>query len=367
MQKVIGFVYLYTDLLDESNLKDESKGGLGGSETWLIQLSATFAKNPNYHVIVFCHCETWHFSEDNVEFVPLYLLESRCKYQHFDCMIIGRLFANYQININNIIKETQCCNNVYALAQDLYFWKREEQINYIKDNDEINYIKKFFALTEFHKNFLIEYSNFPEDKIIIAPDGIDLNLFNDIDIFNTERDHSLLWSSIYHRNFNVLGDKLYPLIKKEIPDFKIYTCQYWENLPEKYQDNKDIISLGSLSKKELYKERVKHPVFFYSNHVAETFCITILEAAICGNDIVVPNLYGPGDILSPYSDFLLPNDPNYFNSEENCQIAANMVIDSILNYNEPHKIKLRNSIRNYVIKNYNWDIIAKNMEKEMNI
>ena len=56
-----------------------------------------------------------------------------------------------------------------------------------------------------------------------------------------------------------------------------------------------------------------------------------------------------------------------FDNEENCQNAANMIIDSILNYNAPHKVKLRNSIRNYIIKRFNWTIIGKNMLKEMNI
>lgn len=368
MQKVIGFVYLYTSFqLDETYLKDESKGGLGGSETWLIQISAELAKNPDYHIIVFCNCESWHFSEDGVEFVPLYLMPSRCKYQHFDAMIIGRLFDNFDMNINTIIKETNCCDNVYALAQDLCFWKINVEIDYIKNKDEIDYIKKFFVLSDFHKQFFITQLHFPENRVVIIPDGVDLELFKDVDIFNNERDHGILWSSLYHRNFSIVADKIYPLVKKEIPDFKIYTCQYHENLPEKYKDNEDIISLGSLSKKELYKERAKHPVFFYPNHIAETFCITVLEAAICGNDIVIPNLYGPADILNPYSDFLLPNDPKYFDNEENCQNAANMIIDSILNYNTPHKVKLRNSIRNYIIKRFNWTIIGKNMLKEMNI
>lgn len=354
LKKVIGFICEIDNPFNNESINK----GCGGSETWVIKLANEFEKL-NYHIIVFSNIDYHYFPTNNIEYMPCTALEERLKFQHFDHIFIMRYYSQETINI---LKESNSCKNFYLVAHDLRFWKGNsddtfyinDTSNYIVYKDDIendewnkNHIHKLFLMSDFHYEYNSEL--YPREFCEIIGNGIDI-AEND----NNERDNSILWSSCYERGIDILIDKIYPLVSKEIPDFKIYTASYNDNLPEQYKELNYIINLGSLSKEQLYNEMSKHKVWFLSLTHWETFCITVLEEIINDVNICIPFKYGIKSSLR-YFESICIKDGDY-NDEEYCQYVANDIIDKIKNYDN-YKL-IRSILYSYVKHNYSWEAIA---------
>ena len=82
-------------------LKDESYG-LGGSETWTVQISKEFA-NKHISVKVYCYVKESKFDSNNVEYIPIKEFDYNKELPKFDYIIITRSLCNTL----EIIKKTK--------------------------------------------------------------------------------------------------------------------------------------------------------------------------------------------------------------------------------------------------------------------
>ena len=336
--------------------------GCGGSETWVIKIAEALSNIGNNNITVICNCDT-HKQNEKISWYALPEFDSVIENNKFDVILISRILIKEMTE--TFMKND--CHNLYLFAHDTYLVNDLSMpMLYTDLNDwEKENIKKIFVLSELHKQLFINEWKFPEKMIEISANGLDFELLEKYSN-NDQRDNGILWSIRYERHFNVLADQLAPIIIKYIPDFKIYTCSYDTPLPNKYKNRNYIVDLGKLSKDELYKEMSKHKVYFHPMLFFETFCISILEAIMCGCNLVTGYNYGAATTLMPYKGFLLPNDINYNNSKDRNMVAS-IILNSIFEYNSNENKALRESMQTYLKNKYSWEKIAKDMLNVMNL
>jgi len=341
--------------------EDDINKGCGGSETWLIKISETFTQIKDIEIYIIAVCDT-HMQNNRIYWESLDMMEEALKTIKFDAIIISRIIND---DVFNLIKENQSCD-LYIMAHDTFIINSANKpANYNEFDDWIkDHLKKVFVLSDMHKMLFNVNWNFPNEKLCITANGLDFSLFENLK--NDKRDNSILWSIRYERDFNVLADLLAPIIRKYIPDFKIYTCSYSQELPQKYKNVDYIIDLGRLSKDELYNEMSKHKVYFHPMLFFETFCISILEAIMCGCNLITANNYGAATTLMPYSGFLLSNTIDYKQATQVNAVALK-IIESIFEYNSETNRALRSSMQSYLKQKYSWEKIAENMLDVMNL
>lgn len=349
---------------------DSLETGCGGSETWALQLSKAFVER--------CHTVTIFTTTNEekpeklylnkVNIVPFNYIQEYWASYTYDFMIVSRIMTP---NIQYCLKQfPKVSKYIFYQFHDLY--AGESNIS-----ESIKMINKIIALTPYHAKYLHKMENINYYKFSIIPNGVDLSLFNNLKE-PEKRNNRLLWCSNPDRGLYLILKYLYDDIKKEIPDFGIdivYPNYSTLNLLET-DKNKDIRILGSLNKENLYKEMIKHKCWCYPQNFIDTFCISMLEAALCNVNIVCPWWYGPGDIFgdlidkdSKY-DKIIVDEYNKIFYSTNIKTETpddfhkylgwlkNQIIDAIKNYDSEQYRVRREMMFNRVIKNYTWNNVA---------
>ena len=260
--------------------------GVGGSETWVIEMARYISKHSKFEVIVFCNCENEEIFEQ-VKYIKLerYLdTISTIKIEH--CMIsrfseyVPAAIDGHVDNIHLILHDLQLSGNIIPIHPK---------------------IKNIFCLTEWHKKHFLE--TFPQfSKITNALHyGIDFTNFLDEQtnkgITLCKIPYSFIYSSFPNRGLIVLL-KMWPRIVERYPQaiLNIFTDvnNQWANtfykeeleeirsILEDYKTNysSSIIMKGWVSKKVLSDYWKQSSIWFYPCKFKETFCLTALEAAL---------------------------------------------------------------------------------------
>lgn len=352
INKTVGFI---CNLDKPFNINDIYEKGLGGSETWIINIILQFA-NSGYHIIVFNQNDYTMYYEigAGIEIFPLYHFNRICTYQYFEHLFFNRNIIDEYLNI---IKENNNCNNIYAIVHDMRLWKNNlffyNDINSVLSNDDINndeylknHLRKIFFMSEWHKNINIEMCNYTEEIVSIIGNGI--NIQENINYEN--RDNNMLWSSCKERGLDIFINKIMPRIKQKISDFKLYVSLYNSDMDINSVNRDDIIYLGSLPKEKLYEEMRKHKVSFLPMEHWETFCITSIENIANGIIFLSPFKFGLQTIFKYFESIMLKDGD--FNDEEYCDYVANEIVDKINNYNK--YINIQKILYSYIKDNYSW-------------
>lgn len=287
-KKTIG-LYIFTWFNSNYNWdeKNYENGGIGGSEVWAIRTSDELAKM-GYSVYLFGNPKESHVSSTGVKYLSYELYESISEDLEFDFFIFSRIFP---YNINKLKT-----NNIFLISHDPYI---ENMPIYF--NDEIGKIKKIFYLSDYHKQILKEYHPYlPDSVFCYTRNGVDLSLYEKYG--NVEKKNQMVCSSGNYRQARWITTNVFPLIKKEVPDFELVLCSYWDTFNESIYRQEGIKIIGDsnnqLTKDELAKAQCESKIWIYSNtHTYdlenrfsnETFCITALEAACAKSAIIVGN------------------------------------------------------------------------------
>jgi predicted O-methyltransferase YrrM/GR25 family glycosyltransferase involved in LPS biosynthesis len=262
------------------------KSGVGGSETWVIEMARYISKHSNFEVIVFCNCENEEIFEQ-VKYIKLerYLETiSTIKIEH---CIISRFSEYIPATIEGHVE------NIYLILHDLQL-----SGNVIPIHPKI---KNIFCLTEWHKTHFLE--TFPQFTNITNSlhYGIDFTNFLD-EQTNKGRalckiPYSFIYSSFPNRGLSIVL-KMWPRIVERYPQatLNIFTDvnNKWANdfYPEELKEireiledykikySKSIINHGWVSKKVLSDYWKQSSIWFYPCKFKETFCLTALEAAL---------------------------------------------------------------------------------------
>ena len=339
------------------NLKTK---GLGGSETWLIETTSYLQSTNNQCIIVYpkYYKHKIYVDDNNVIYINKQYLDSFLTYTHIDKVCFVRWINS---DIINIINNHYNKLDLYVVVHDIYFWYNNEMCtkeNVEKNNFFMNNCKKIICMSQYGINICQYYTQLPLSLFDYTGNGINFSYFNEQS--NINKDNSILWSSCPERGLEQFANNIFPIYKQEFPDAKLYVATYTNNFPESLQNNKDIIYLGGLGKEDLYNEMQKHKVYFYPNFFPETFCITILEAILCGCDLVMPFKHGPQTTLSIFKDLFLDESIDFLNCNEKIyEESAKLLIDYNKTYYNSDRIQIRTIMKNYILKEYSWENICK--------
>jgi tetratricopeptide (TPR) repeat protein len=260
--------------------RDILKRGMGGSETYIVEMARWIQKSGFFRVIVFCRCDEMDIFE-NVSYLPI------TEYTHF----ISHNFV-YSTVISRYMEYVPCSlagnvENVYIVLHDLMV---EGTIIPLHPK-----IKKVFCLSEWHKEqFTGIFPQFAE-KTVPFYYGI-----GDIAITSTFQDkipYKFIYSSFPNRGLLPLL-QMWPRIIERKPQASLWIyCDIdgkWVNevapeqmaeirrLLECYQGGNipmNIFYNGWVSKRVLMESWMTSDIWFYPTTFLETFCLTALECA----------------------------------------------------------------------------------------
>lgn len=263
--------------------------GVGGSETYIIEMARFIQKSGSFQVMVFCNCEKEEIFEGveykNIKYFPIFINENYVKH----CMI-SRFTEYLPLTLKGFSE------NVYLVLHDL-----GPSGNVIPMDKKL---KKIFCLTEWHVNYFIE--KFPSLASITVPFyyGIDHSKFNFENNQDKKEKFKFIYSSFPNRGLLPLlkmWPKIYEMNKKASLHIYSDINGKWVNTVEPIQmsEIKKLLSeytdlnihyYGWVDKKTLSNAWLSSDIWFYPCIFMETFCLTALEAAITKTLVITNDL-----------------------------------------------------------------------------
>lgn len=246
--------------------------GFGGSEEAVVNLSKQWVKN-GYNVTVYNNCGTEEMTVDGVTYKPFWTFNSRDKW---DYLIVWRHPRMLDYGIN--------ATNVYVDMHDVIPKGEFTPTRLAK-------ITKIFFKTNFHKGL---FSNIPDDKCVVIPNGMDFELFNQ----DVKKDRYLLVNtSSPDRSMDVMP-KLFKMVKEQVPGVRMKWAYGWDIFDQAYGDNAKMMdwrkklqadideagieSLGKIPQSECAKLYLEGNILAYPSEFAEIDCISVKKAQACG-------------------------------------------------------------------------------------
>ena len=247
---------------DENTLKAT---GHGGSETAAIEVAKFLKRKTNKRVKVFHSRKSRAVMDSGVEYLPVQELEGYIRNVEPSAHIAWR-------HSSRLTKAPS-----YVWCHDLMLPGGERSDNY----------DKVIALSEFHKNYLIETSHVKEEQIVLGFNGINPDDFK----AKFEKDPlKVVFSSSPDRGLIQTVD----IVKKARDlsglDIKLHTFYGFDNMrkcgqgewadriEKKISENSFVTMHGQVSKSVLMKHFGEAAVWLYPADFIETFAITALEA-----------------------------------------------------------------------------------------
>jgi len=272
------------------NGSDILSNGVGGSETFIIEMSRYIQQSNLFDVYVFCNCKNEEVFE-NVTYLSLDKYSSFLKHNKIHTSIISRYpeYLPVTYNSNNV-------ENVYLILHDLI------------PNGEIiiknERLRNIFCLSQWHADQFNLMFDDMKHLTKVFNYGIDITSFENKDGVNSKIPYKFIYSSFAHRGLLPLL-QMWPSIIQKYPSASLHIhCDLdnkWVNSVRKdeIQEIRNLILInkehnvfykGWTSKKELAKTWYSADIWFYPCTFLETFCLTAVEAAISKTLVITNDL-----------------------------------------------------------------------------
>jgi len=260
---------------------DIHTSGVGGSETWVIEMARNLkAINPELTVVVFCKCkEPENF--EGVGYNPIEMFHTFVANNVVDTCIISRYTQYVPVALEGHVKD------VGVIFHDLI---QDETV--IPVNTKIKWL---FCLTDWHSKYI--KTRFPDFNVQTLNYGVSSKFSS-----GTKVKNSFIYSSFPNRGLVVLL-KMWKKIYQKFPDaiLNLY-CDVdgeWVNrvAPDEMKEVKQLLAEvqgvvynGWVPKGTLAKAWETSEYWLYPCKFEETFCLTALEAAASKTLAVTNNL-----------------------------------------------------------------------------
>lgn len=343
METIGIFIGEFSEHWDEHTVAN----GMGGSETWAIEVGKQFAKK-GYNVIMYA------FPEKEHEVIPNFILKPYTDYfqelptAKFDYFIYSRTTAPISPYLN--------CQNVYVMVHDTEMVVPHDIPTYIG----LGKVKAYCYLSEWHKKNLLEKFGplgLTENMLYKVSNGYSEEFYKDEVPFEKKED-IIVWSSSLLRGFDIFYKWVFLPLLIQNPELKLYVCCGTVFGPDAYilknaEFLPGVIVKGKVSKKELAELQKRSKVWVYPGVFAETFCITAVENAMAGNVIISPLSYGLSTTIGEIPYLKATNLPIL--SKESAQLYLNSVLN-ILN-NDDLRQKCVEQCKS-ICSQYSWERTA---------
>lgn len=279
--------------------------GVGGSETYIIEMARYIQKQGVFQVVVFCNCDQPETFEE-VEYKHLTVFPTFINETYVEHCMISRFteylplaYHGYTENVYVVLHDLGPCNNM--LLSDLK-------------------LKKIFCLSEWHVSYFLQ--QFPQFKEITVPFyyGIDFSTFQTAPV--QKKPYQFIYSSFPNRGLLPLL-QMWPSIYAMNPEasLHIYSDVHgkWVNevVPEHMVEIRRLLEMnkemnihyhGWVSKKTLSQAWLASDIWFYPCIFMETFCLTALEAALTNTLVVTNDLAALQNTVGDRG-VIIPGDP----------------------------------------------------------
>ena len=306
--------------------------GVGGSETYIIEMARYIQKQGVFQVVVFCNCDQPETFEE-VEYKHLTVFPTFINETYVEHCMISRFteylplaYHGYTENVYVVLHDLGPSNNMMPMDLKL---------------------KKIFCLSEWHVSYFLK--QFPQFKEITVPFhyGIDFSTFQTETV--QKKPYQFIYSSFPNRGLLPLL-QMWPSIYAMNPEasLHIYSDVHgkWVNdvAPDHMVEIRRLLEMnkemnihyhGWVSKKTLAQAWLASDIWFYPCIFMETFCLTALEAALTNTLVVTNDLAAlqntvgdrgviiPGDPMTKeWQDAALDKLRLYFLSQEEAAQAA---------------------------------------------
>jgi tetratricopeptide (TPR) repeat protein len=261
--------------------------GVGGAETYIIEMARHIQKSGHYQVIVFCQCS----EEGIVEGVRYHSIADYVSYLHTkqrrDVCIISRFSEYIPVTYGHF-------DSIYFVVHDL---SPSGIVIPIHPS-----LKKIMCLTEWHARYFINQFSILKPLVTTCYYGIDIDAFT---VQENKNAHQFIYTSFANRGLLPLL-QMWPTIQtiQPLATLHIYTDlnNEWVNahypkqindikeLKIKYSSYNTICWHGWVNKSTLYNAWKKSDIWFYPCVFMETFCLSALEAAISKTFVITNGL-----------------------------------------------------------------------------
>ena len=320
--------------------------GVGGSETYIIEMARYIQKSGLFDVYVFCNCLEEELFE-GVLYKPLAAYYSFINENYIHTCIVSRYSEYLPVTFKGWTE------NVYLVIHDL------TPTGIVIPRDQK--LKKIFCLTEWHVDFFTRI--FPSLKNITVPFyyGIDFDKFAGDNSITCKEQYKFIYSSFPNRGLLPLlqmWSKIYEF--QPLASLHIY-CDIngkWVNevegkmmlqikeLMRSYDvenHNMNIHYHGWVNKKTLADSWITADVWFYPCTFMETFCLTALEAALTKTLVITNNLAALQNTVG-HRGVIIKGEP----MDSEWQETA---LTKIKKYLDPENKSLKNEL---IERNYEW-------------
>jgi len=329
------------------------KEGRGGSEEAVYHISKRLA-NLGWNVTVYANCGYKEKYFGKVLWKPWWSFNVRDKQ---DILVVWRHPALYEIPQINVTKKYVWLHDILRPAE--FTFRRLNQIN------------KIFALSKWQRDLFPDIS---DDKFMVTGNGIDLEMIKKAEQKGIKRNpYRLIYTSSYDRGLETLL-KLFPIIKKEIPQVELHIFYGWNIWDSSHAGNKEkmaekerILKLlnqpgvyehGRVSQEQILEEYLKSSILAYPTEFGEISFITGMKAQALG---CIPVTTTAGCLDETIHFGLKVDSKNIYTDRDAQAEWINGVIELLKN---PPPEKERQEMKNWARKHFNWDLVAEQWHKE---
>ena len=287
---------IYNYVFSEDFIWDENGGSIGQSEIWSIMVANKFSEN-GYNVYVFGNPKNEHVSKNGVKFLNCSKIEEVCKEVKFDHIILNRTVG--------CLNKISNCNDIILMAQDdiiLEIDKNEGKFE--------NKISTILYLSDFQKNILIQKYGANGVKFEKIGYGIDMPFYDSISV---PKKNKMVLTSGVNSNVRWFVENVFPLIRKEVPDFEVDACCFFDEYNELEFLKKDGINVFcNISGNELAFKKKESKIWVCPNtgydsqfnEDREVFSIDAIENAYAKNACIAGKFGCLKSIFNGYSGFI---------------------------------------------------------------
>jgi len=304
--------------------KDILTKGMGGSETWVIEMAKYISQTNKFHVVVFCKCDKPEFYE-KVGYNPIELFHDFIAKNTVEYCIISRYTEYIPVAIHG-----------HAKNIGMVFHDNLSPELVIPVHPKLKWV---WGLTQWHADFIKKI--FPKFNVSFINYGVS-NYGESKKIKN-----SFIYSSFPNRGLVILL-RMWPRIIKEFPNSTLNIfCnldQEWVNQvsSDQMKEIKNIINQpgitnnGWVSKKELNLCRNQSEYFLYPCIFEETFCLTALEAAISKTCVITNGLAALSETAK--NGYTITGNPSTLEWQNRCLDGLFYIMENDKKRNELVKI-----------------------------
>lgn len=292
---------------------DLRTNGLGGSETYIVEMAYWIQRSQRYDVLVFCQCRTTTPEgelHDGVQYLDLQYLYSTLRTYPVHAMIVSRFSEYIPLGLH-----CPSVQHVFVVVHDLSTSGLVIPMH--------TKLRQVFTLTEWHQSYFEQC--FPQLKPLITPLHYGI-AFPDTCVREprpVKQFQRFIYSSFPNRGLLPLL-KMWVAIRSRIPaaTLEVYADldHAWTNanygemmreIKQRVHELRDhgVTVHGWVKKAELYAAWQRADVWLYPCIFQETFCLTALEAAASNTLAIAADLAALQNTVGDRG-YLVPGDPN---------------------------------------------------------